>query len=258
MNRTQPLPDTITDSQDEQSFDGLLRDSDQIHIPVFQREYKWGKTELEDLLEDVRNIRLDNENIQFLGAIVSYERPRPREVTGRLRTIDVVDGQQRLLTLYIFVMAISEFILMDDVSLAAQTARDYLLLRHRSGLPVNTRIVPGYSDRAQFGCLWERLTKVDDFVSTLGDDRPSLPTQTGDQKGNLVSQHDRIARFLRDQVKGLAAAERLSVLQTLLTIVGEKLTFVVLELNDASTATKIFERLNFRGKASRYRGLSAE
>lgn len=194
----EPMPTTITDSQDEQSFDGLLRDSDQIHIPVFQREYKWGKSEFEDLLEDIHQIRSGKENIQFLGAIVSYERPRPREVTGRLRTIDVVDGQQRLLTL--------------------------------------------------FRCLWERLTSVDAFVSRLGDDRPSLPTQTGDRNGNLTRQHDRITRFLRTQTKGLPRDDKISLLQRLLTIVGEKLTFVVLELKDASTATKIFERLNFRGK----------
>ena len=242
------MPDTITDSQDEQSLDGLLRDSDQIHIPVFQREYKWGKPEFDELLEDIHRIRLGKENVQFLGAIVSYERPRPREVTGRLRAIDIVDGQQRLLTLYIFVMAIAEFMLPDDVSLAAQTARDYLLLPHRSGLPVNTRIVPSYSDRAQFRRLWEQLMKGDGFVSKLSEDLPTLPTTMGNWDGKLVAQHNRITRFLRTQVKEFTATERRSVLQELLTIVGEKLTFVVLELKDASTATKIFERLNFRGK----------
>ena len=242
------MPNTITDSQDEQSLDGLFRDSDQIHIPVFQREYVWKRAELKDLLEDLRLIREDVENIQFLGALVSYERPRPRRVVGRLRSIDIVDGQQRLLTLYIFVMAIGELMLQYDVPLTAQIARDYLLLPHRRGLQVNTRIVPSYPDRTQFTILWNRLAAQEAFLKKLGDDKPSLPAQTGEDKGRLLSQYQRILRYLQDQTKQLESPEAVELLQEILAIVTERFTFVILELNDAATATKIFERLNFRGQ----------
>ena len=242
------MPKTITDSQDEQSLDGLFRDSDQIHIPVFQRKYRWLKAELNDLLEDLRLVREDVENIQFLGALVGYERPRPRQVTGRLRSIDIVDGQQRLLTLYIFVMAIAELISEYDVPLAAQTARDYLLLPHRRGLQVNTRIVPSYPDRRQFAFLWSRLSVNEAFLERLGDDKPSLPAQTGDVEGRLTKQYRRIEKFLKRQIKGHKPKARLALLQEILTIVTERFTFVILELNDAGTAPKIFERLNYRGQ----------
>ena len=242
------MPNTITDSQDEQSLDGLFRDSDQIHIPVFQREYVWKAAELKDLLEDLRLIRDDIENIQFLGALVSYERPRPHKVVGRLRSIDIVDGQQRLLTLYMFVLAIAELIVQYDVPLTAQIARDYLLLPHRRGLQVNTRIVPSYPDRTQFALLWDRLSGHEAFLKKLGDDKPSLPAQTGPAKGRLMTQHQRIIRFLQDRIRHTKSTESVELLQEILTIVTERFTFVILELNDAATATKIFERLNFRGQ----------
>lgn len=90
----------ITDSQDEQSLEDLFRDADQIHIPIFQREYVWAKQEFDNLIHDITLIKDSVENAQFLGAIVAYERPRPIEVVGRLRVLDIVDGQQRLLTLF--------------------------------------------------------------------------------------------------------------------------------------------------------------
>ena len=193
------MSNSITDSQDEYSLDGLFRDSDQVHIPVFQREYVWKSTQLNDLLEDMRLIRDSEESIQFLGAIVSCARPRPREVIGRLKAIDVVDGQQRILTLYLFVMAITELMLKYDVPLAVQNAKDYLLLPYRRGLQVNTRIVPSYPDRSQFALLWDRLRAVSPFIHKLGDDRPSLPPQSGAPSGGLIAQYKRIMRFLKGQ-----------------------------------------------------------
>ena len=77
------MTDTITDSQDEQSFADIVRDFDQIHIPVFQREYVWKNNELRDLLHDLLLLRDEVEEVQFLGAIVGYERPRSRQVRGR-------------------------------------------------------------------------------------------------------------------------------------------------------------------------------
>ena len=41
------MNDWITDSQDELSFDELIRDVDQIHIPIFQRSYVWKKREFD-------------------------------------------------------------------------------------------------------------------------------------------------------------------------------------------------------------------
>ena len=44
----------ITDSQDEQNLEDLLRDSDQIHIPIFQREYVWKQKEFDFLIHDIQ------------------------------------------------------------------------------------------------------------------------------------------------------------------------------------------------------------
>ena len=130
----------ITDSQDEQNLEDLLRDSDQIHIPIFQREYVWKQKEFDFLIHDIQLIQESVENSQFLGAIVSYERPRDNKIVGRLRSMDIVDGQQRLLTIYIFILAIAERIHFYDKESASEIIQEFLLL------PQTQRIKCEYSN----------------------------------------------------------------------------------------------------------------
>lgn len=60
------MSDWITDSQDEQNFEGLVRDADQIHIPIFQRSYVWKNKQLAELLADIDQVRSGVEETQFM------------------------------------------------------------------------------------------------------------------------------------------------------------------------------------------------
>ncbi len=237
----------ITDSQDEVCIEELLRDADQIYIPIFQRPYVWRKKEFDDLIRDITSIQTEVEKSQFLGAIVSYERPRTQDVVGRLRLLDIVDGQQRLLTLYIFVMALSERIAHFDKDIAHEAVREFLLLPPRRGLDINTRIVPGYEDRNQFRALWDKLNTPEILQNELSSNPPLAPAPSGGTTGNLVTQYSRISRFIQNQLESIEEPSRTTYLRSLLDLVTSKLTFVHLKLNDGSVAMKIFERLNFRG-----------
>lgn len=239
----------ITDSQDELTLEGLFRDVDQVHIPVFQREYVWTKKHLDDFKRDLRLIQDDVDDIQFLGAIVSCQRPRAPAVVGRPKAVDVVDGQQRLLTLYMFVMAIVELIAKYDATRAAEIIRLLLLIQHRKGLEVNTRIIPCYKDRLQFASLWDRLRASSDVLEVLGKDSPQPPLAlSGESAGRLTRQYARIRSYLRKELKSQEDSDCLATLEQLLGYVTQGFTFVLLELTDGGTATRIFERLNYRGE----------
>ena len=240
------MTDTITDSQDEQSFADIVRDFDQIHIPLFQREYVWKNNQLQDLLHDLSLLRDEVEEVQFLGAIVGYERPRSRQVRGRPRTIDIVDGQQRLLTLYMFAMAIAELTAPHDPDGATEIAKDFLLIEHRRGRTETTRVIPSFEDRAQFLALWDRILSAPGLGPSLERHRRTLPARSGPSDGALIQQYDRILRFLRNDLDGHPDND-LSALNDILDFITRRFTFVVLKLADAANATSIFERLNFRG-----------
>ncbi|WP_400073271.1 DUF262 domain-containing protein [Zobellia russellii] len=236
----------ITDSQDEQCIEDLFRDADQIHIPIFQREYVWKQKEFDFLIHDIQLIKDSVENSQFLGAVVAYERPRDSSIVGRLRTLDIVDGQQRLLTLYIFILAIAERIHFYDKQAASEIIQEFLLLPQRRGLTYNTRIIPSFKDRSQFRAIWDRINTPENLKETLKDNPPKPPLPSGNTRGSLTKQYERIILWL----KKMAPSEPqpvLDFLQETLTIITRDLTFVHLKLTDAVVATKIFERLNFRG-----------
>jgi len=71
------------------------------HIPKYQREYVWGKSHWETLFNDIT----ENGPDYFIGSVIvvsHYSDLRP----GEERIYQVIDGQQRLTTLSIFLNAI--------------------------------------------------------------------------------------------------------------------------------------------------------
>lgn len=69
----------------------------QFAIPVYQREYKWGKEEALELIEDLNSYKDAADESLFLGNLI-FEKSREQ------KTI-VVDGQQRLTTLMLLLIA---------------------------------------------------------------------------------------------------------------------------------------------------------
>lgn len=72
-------------------------------VPLYQRPYAWTKDQWEDLFEDV--IGLENDKTHFLGSIVVV--PEGEHRLG-VNYFQVVDGQQRIATLLIWLSAIRD------------------------------------------------------------------------------------------------------------------------------------------------------
>ncbi|MGL5951124.1 MAG: DUF262 domain-containing protein [Cetobacterium sp.] len=75
------------------------------NVPKYQRAYAWEKSNLEDFLEDLKNQR-DLEKNYFLGTFL-FHRKDDRQ---GYEYIDIVDGQQRLTTMVIFLKSILELL----------------------------------------------------------------------------------------------------------------------------------------------------
>lgn len=68
-------------------------------VPKYQREYTWGKSHWESLYDDL----VDNETGYFLGSIICINQS---EDTFQAQKLELVDGQQRLITLTLLFAAI--------------------------------------------------------------------------------------------------------------------------------------------------------
>lgn len=71
-------------------------------IPIYQRNYAWGETQIVQLIEDIDSaVTLDTDTGEyFLGNLILNKRDTLSD-DGYLYTNEVIDGQQRLTTLYL-------------------------------------------------------------------------------------------------------------------------------------------------------------
>jgi uncharacterized protein with ParB-like and HNH nuclease domain len=85
------------------SFQELISNGKKYKIPEFQRDFSWSEENWEDLWQDLIYVFEDKEEQHYMGAIVLQN-------TKDRKTFIVVDGQQRITTLSLFVLAISKHI----------------------------------------------------------------------------------------------------------------------------------------------------
>lgn len=67
----------------------------QLHIPDYQRPYAWGEKQVETLLNDLKDVIESKKESYLLGSLIFHKNTE----NSTDLTLDIVDGQQRLVTL---------------------------------------------------------------------------------------------------------------------------------------------------------------
>lgn len=114
----------------EVKLQSMLSNTQEAHkVPLYQRPYAWTKEQWEDLLEDI--MELENDKIHFLGSIVVV--PEGNHRLG-VNYFEVVDGQQRIATLLIWLSAIRDIAKENNNNeLAEYLTENFLLLENGRG-----------------------------------------------------------------------------------------------------------------------------
>lgn len=77
-----------------EKFDG---EHAKFQIPIYQRNYAWTLDEVETLIRDIKDSQSQNKPVYYIGTLVTYRREE---------CFEVIDGQQRLTTLYLILKAL--------------------------------------------------------------------------------------------------------------------------------------------------------
>jgi len=117
----------------------------QFIIPIYQREYKWGKSNIERLIEDIEEIDINEPNQNhFLNSIVYSkieENPHASYIGSRVEKYHVIDGQQRLTTISILLIAIRNFLkLYGNESEAERINNQFLINQYIQEDELKTRL----------------------------------------------------------------------------------------------------------------------
>jgi alkylated DNA nucleotide flippase Atl1 len=135
----------------------LLEGTRQYQVPLYQRTYSWSTTQLGRLWDDLAKLAHDRQSqpgtTHFIGSVVLA--PSPSTLPVGLQRYLVVDGQQRLTTLSLLLVAIRDHLadLGDDKKV--ERINDlYLTNRHEAGQP--PKLMPTQADRSAYLACLER------------------------------------------------------------------------------------------------------
>src|SRR5260370_653372 len=109
---------------DEMRLGPLLSGQKQYVVPYFQRAYSWRRHQWNTLFDDILELYdLKSENSHFLGSMVLLA----EKGTDALNPTLLIDGQQRLVTLSLFLAAIRDVARHSDAAFAAPIHYSYLV-----------------------------------------------------------------------------------------------------------------------------------
>lgn len=216
------------------TFRQLLGNGLRYSVPPFQRDYSWADLEWEELWQDIEALFIDDaESAHYMGYLVLQ--------TTNNKQFDIIDGQQRLTTLSILILAGLSF-LKDMVSHDVDADRNSQRLHQLK----NDYI--GYTDPVTL--IETPILKLnrhnDKYYRNHLITLDKLP-----QRGLHASEH-RIRKafdWLKSKMKqrfGMEESSGQDFAQFLDDLV-DKLFFTVITVNDELNAFKVFETLNARG-----------
>lgn len=217
----------------------LLEKGARYLAPVFQRPYVWGREQLDSLFEDLE-ASMDGEAPAFLGAIVLQD---IGNLSGPVspRQYLIVDGQQRLTTLYLVLLAIASLdVAKSDGERARLVVSKYLADWTETKYHGAPKLVLTIGDRRDFMELLERSHVTDKWRFSFD------PPEASSKAHDLTSQFKRIERRLSDLVveSGRVQSERLD---TVLESILRRLQMVAIVLDQTDDANEIFSKLNAQG-----------
>ena len=112
----------------------LIEGSKQFIIPVFQRDYSWTEDQCEQLWKDIERIGAQSkERVHFIGSVVYIA---AEESSAKLTRWLVIDGQQRLTTLTLILIALRDFLEdhpTEGNSLSQQIEHEFLINQYGEG-----------------------------------------------------------------------------------------------------------------------------
>lgn len=211
---------------------GELISGGALTVPGYQRPYSWSLKEVGQLVDDVSAAAgLDGDELAeddyFIGTIILLARDQS---ANGAQVRDIVDGQQRLLTLTILMAVVRDLGLPEDVAVEAgrlmfMPGPDGVLAAGNSRMNVREQDRDFFMSHVQiFGAT---------LVSPLSVDELSL------------SQSAMLAA--RDHMANLLAGRTPDELARLFAYLRDRCHFVVIETADIDKAHRLFSVINDRG-----------
>lgn len=189
-------------------------------IPAYQRNYTWtANKDVKQLLEDLRSVLAKEYDRHFMGIMIYLE----KSINAFSRECSVIDGQQRLTTLFLILYAIKEILLERGMTNeASQLETCYLINPNNNG--IKFKLKPLVADDTVYQQIIAR-----DFENITNKD------------SNVYKNFF----YIKEELSKLG--ERYSLLDEILPSIN-LLYIVCVPITNADYPQKIFESINATGE----------
>ena len=208
-----------------ETFQALIGNGVKYQVPRFQRDYAWDKEQWEDLWADIETI--NDEKYHYMGYIVLQRKSQ--------YDFEVIDGQQRLITLSLVILAA-----MKNIQLLINKAEEpdenkerlrvfierYIGSKNPVSLKVDSKLSLNRNNSSNFKTI----------CSTL-----EPPNKRGQTKTN--KQLNECFKFFASKKIGNTGQEIAEFIER----VASGMIFTKIVVQDDLNAYKVFETLNARG-----------
>jgi uncharacterized protein with ParB-like and HNH nuclease domain len=195
---------------------GAIFSGNQFIIPSYQRKYSWEEGQIKELWEDIKDSLMNNMN-HFFGTLIFKELPSPGLST--LQFYEIIDGQQRITTLFILLSELLEK--LPDGDIKKELKRNFI--GYQDGL----KLTPQGFDS--------------DFLNNLIFDFKNIKYQNIDRRSQCLMYKT------KNYYNKLLSSYDCPSIEQLILFIRDKLEVLVLAVNKQSEAIRMFEIINDRG-----------
>lgn len=214
------------------TFGGIIKGDNQYIVPIYQRDYSWESNNWDDLWLDIENNRRSKSK-HYMGSIVL--------VTRENKQYEIIDGQQRLTTLTILILAI-----IDTIKSLIEKKIDVENNQKRVDL-----LTSDYIGKKSLKSLnYENKIQLNEhnnpFFSTYITNGRKVNNLRSEHKSNkqLMSCFDYFKKKIKDEILKNDDIENLIAF---VEYISDNLLFIKISATDDLSAYLIFETLNDRG-----------
>lgn len=212
---------------------GELLHNKRFRIDVFQREYRWGKKQMEDLISDVTGSFLKSYNpSDELSEYESYDcyYMGPVVLCNTNRDISIIDGQQRLTSFSLILIYLQHLVRFLKLPIDEMKNLDEYIIVRKGG---SKSLVLNVENRRE-------------VMSALMDEEHLIELLLNIDQYELSSRN-LIERFVDITTMFPEALKEPRALQTFIDWLLEKVIFVQITAYSMNNAYSIFETMNDRG-----------